>query len=248
MSGTVTVKAGRVPGSIIALVVREGTTVFDVMKLAAEEIGKKRELGRPAFNVTRGDYTGDNGRTSVDVPQMDGQILATKSRNRYVDIRWDTPVTRDCTVLVVPKIQGNQFTVNVARVPGALEAVAIYDGDDPEGGPDAGTVAAALVAAGIELTDDEEVLVNGDPADTDDRLDPDDTITVQLRETEEEEENEGGGRTPEEDEEDSLETRVNRATALMQHIQQAVSRYRRAQQELETAQAALEAILGEYDL
>ena len=235
---TITVKAGRVPGSIIALAVLSGTSVFDVLTLAAKAIGEKKGLDRPAFTVNRGEYAGTSGK-SVDVPQLNGQMLADKVGDRHENIRWDTPVTSNGdTVLVVPKIQGNQFVVSVARVPGAVEEVAIYDDSDPEGGPDAGTVAAALAAAGITLADDEEVLVNGDVADTDDYLSEDDSVLVQPREVSDEPEwaDQEGNAVPQ----NELDIRADRAAALAEQVTEAVAAYRQAVDNLAQMQGIYE--------
>jgi hypothetical protein len=173
------VKAGRVPGMIIELTLNGGGpfTVFDVMSLAATEIGRKKGLTGPAFPVTRGEYFA-NGRNTVDVPQLNGRMLAEKVGERWTNVAWDTPVSEGDIVLVVPKIQGNQFTVSVSRIPGAADIVGIYGADDPEGGPDAGTVAAALKAAGITLAPGELVLVNGEEAELYSSLNPGDSVTV----------------------------------------------------------------------
>ena len=173
-----TVKAGRVPGMIVELVLNGAMfTVFQVMQLAAAEIGRKKGLGGPAFPVNRGEYNA-GGRNSVDIPQLNGRMLAEKQGERWINIAWDTPVKNDDIVLVVPKIQGNQFGVSVGRVPGSPDYVAIYGPEDAEGGRNAGTIAAALEAVGIALLVGEQVYVNDTLASLTTRLDEGDAVTV----------------------------------------------------------------------
>jgi sulfur carrier protein ThiS len=178
----INVKAGKVPGTMVELELNGGPfTVLQVMELAAEEIGRKRGLGRPAFEIHTGDYQAGS-RNMVDVPQLNGRMLAEKEGDRWVNIQWDTPVSDADIVLVVPKIQGNQFTVTVGRRPGSSEEVCIYSPDDEEAGPDAGTAAHALEVAGITLAPDECVEVNGAIVPTSHALNPGDTVVVRKGE------------------------------------------------------------------
>lgn len=179
MSATTMVKAGRVPGMIVELQLNGvgPYTVFDTMTLAASEIGRKKGMTGPAFPVSRGEYSA-NGRTTVDVPQLNGRMLAEKVGERWKNVAWDTQVSSGDIVLVVPKIQGNQFTVSVSRIPGSTDVVGIYDAGDAEGGPEAGTVVAALTAAGIILAAGEMVLVNGEEANLYSSLNSGDSVTV----------------------------------------------------------------------
>ncbi len=103
------VKAGRVPGTIVELNM-EGNgpfSVFDVMSRAAVEIGQKKGLDGPAFPVQRDEYDAGGDHKGVDVPQLNGEMLAEKVGEHWENVAWDTKVAEGDIVLVVPKIQGN---------------------------------------------------------------------------------------------------------------------------------------------
>lgn len=177
------IKAGKVPGTIVELQLN-GTghfTVLGVMKLAAQEIGRKKGLSDPAFEIRTGEYSGSSGNM-IDVPQLNGRMLAEKVSDRWENIAWDTPVSDGDIVLVVPKIQGNQFTVKVGRIPGSFDEVCIYEASDEEGGDNAGTIKQALAAAAVKVAENDLIVVyDGEEsfqADLDQKLQEGDEIFI----------------------------------------------------------------------
>ncbi len=175
----ITVKAGKVPGAIIELTLQDGrNTVLSVMQLASQELGRQRGLNKPAFEVYTAEYTAGN-RQKVDVPQLNGRLLADRVGERFENINWQQPVKDNDIVLVVPKIQGAQFVVNVAVIPGTSFEVAINE--QGENGEDSqpGTIAAALRAANVEMQEGDSISVNGENTnDLDGLLESGDNVVV----------------------------------------------------------------------
>lgn len=207
-----TVKAGRVPGMIVELELN-GTgeyTVYDVMKLASEEIGRKKGLTTPAFPVSKDEYS-EGGRTKVDVPQLNGKVLADKQGDRWTNIAWDTTVKDGDIVLVVPKIQGNQFTVTVQKIPGMTETYCLYSPGEPGASPEAGTVADALKVSGIPAGS-YQIWVNGKFASLTTALSEGDKITVKTAVKPEDKETEEDEETAEEVAEEQEETKEEEKT------------------------------------
>lgn len=158
---TINVTAGKVPGGVQEIGIAATTTILEAVKEAARVDGQKRGLGRPSFEVVVGDYTVKNQNT-VDIPQVNGVFYAdyNPTCQRWENIRWNTPAQDGDIILVVPKIQGAQFIVSVI-MDGWDEPrkVAVFDPGDPEGGIDAGTVAQALSAAGVRVSETDIIVV-----------------------------------------------------------------------------------------
>lgn len=149
---SITVTAGKVPGTLVSIRL-EGGSVLDVMKTAARECNF--EFKTEAYTV--------GAKTMIDVPYHNGKELCRREGDKIVEIFWDTVVGDGDSVLLVPKITGNQVTVSVAREPGKVFHVAVIGHNEPEArmNSGAGTVADAIRVAGLEVRANEELFLNG---------------------------------------------------------------------------------------
>lgn len=178
----ITVSAGKVPGKIVAIRL-EGGTVLDVMKVASRECG---------FEFKTVEYE-LGGKKMLDVPFHNGRELCRREGQKIIQVLWDTPVADGDTVILVPKISGNQIVVSVGRVPGRAIKVAVIEHTEPEArmNPNAGTVADAIKAAGVRYVDgDDELFLNGRPTRLGQFLREGDEVTIKSAEAETEDEDE----------------------------------------------------------
>jgi len=156
----VKLKAGKIPGPTPVKLVYdlEGktVTVLQVLTDAANQASKK-------FTFNTGEYIGENGKTMIDIPFVNGVACAKRipdrldpNNDRWTDVKWDTPVTeKTFTVLLMPKVQGNQHLACVAKHGQQEVEVALATGM---------TVSDALKLAGYTLYPGESILVNELPA------------------------------------------------------------------------------------
>lgn len=176
------ITAGKVPGAGVETMVLDATTngaptnVFDALTAVAAI--KNFKFSKEVYKV--------DGKDMVDVPFLNGRELSVKEIQQGVSVitsvLWNTPVDDGDTVLLVPMLKGNQFIVEVARVPGNVIKVALLEEEhnfNHEEGVD--TVAAALGYAGLEVGENDEVFVNDEPAKLDDQLEDGDKVRIRTK-------------------------------------------------------------------
>lgn len=172
------VKAGKVPGSAVVL------TYDDTVALTALQVlqDASKAANRP-FTIHTGEYQ-DGADRKIDIPYINGRALARKVRDRWEDVKWDTPVKNGDRVLIIPKVQGNQISVQVVENGTSPEEVFIHDQEDEDYEKGQGTVQEALYAADKTLAYNQSIEVNGEPADLDAALEEGDIVTIVTNQTE----------------------------------------------------------------
>lgn len=170
---TVSLTAGKVPGAVKQFSINAPATVLMAMQAASKACG---------FSFSTEPYS-SNGRDMVDVPFLNGKELATRDGDVITEVLWKTPVSNGDVILLVPKIKGNQFIVNIARVPGETKMVALLEANEPEAEDTDGTVAGAITAAKMKPfnPEKENITVNGKEAGLDTVLTNNDVVLIQLK-------------------------------------------------------------------
>lgn len=96
------IMAGKVPATVKELLVDEGCTVLEAMKIAAEKC---------KFNFTTKVFI-ENGKEMLDIPYVNGEELCRREKvtggTMIKEVFWDRPLKEADVVLIVPKIKGNE--------------------------------------------------------------------------------------------------------------------------------------------